>query len=81
MPRNVRNFWVSLSVDGNNSDVSAGPRMKDGGFKLTILQRENGEISEAISVYGAPTLDGETLILSVYDNRTNSVLYTLQTKR
>ena len=36
MPRNVRNFWLNLSVDGKRTDVASGPVAKDGGFELRI---------------------------------------------
>ena len=44
MPRNVRNFWLDLDVDGR-SRIETGPRSKDGGFRLTILIRDAGGIS------------------------------------
>lgn len=46
MPRNVRNFWIELDVDGKKTKVATGPRSKDGGFTAKILMRENGSISE-----------------------------------
>ena len=45
MPRNVRNFWIDLNVDGRKSTVSTGPVSKDGGFSMTIKIRNNGSIS------------------------------------
>lgn len=44
MPRNTRNFWIELQVDGHKQ-IATGPRSKDGGFEMTIKLRENGEIS------------------------------------
>lgn len=52
MPRNVRNFWLELSVDGSKSGVSTGPRNKDGGFHLRIRQRSDGGIITAATVDG-----------------------------
>jgi hypothetical protein len=46
MPKNVRNFWIEIEVDGNKSKVATGPISKDGGFSCIILMRENGKISE-----------------------------------
>lgn len=46
MPRNVRNFWIDLAVDGKQERIETGPRSKDGGFNLVILVRENGSISD-----------------------------------
>ena len=44
--RNVRNFWLELSVDGKQSRVDTGPRAKDGGFDLIVYVREDGDISD-----------------------------------
>lgn len=52
MPRNVRNFWLELSVDGKRTDVATGPVSKDGGFQLTIKQRDDGGIVRAMTVTG-----------------------------
>jgi len=62
MPRNVRNFWLELSVDGSKSNVETGPRSKDGGFSLTILQRSEGGIVRALEVSGYATEDGRVLL-------------------
>ena len=45
MPRNVRNFWIEADVDGKKQSVATGPRRKDGGFDMTILMRDDGEVS------------------------------------
>ena len=44
-PRNVRNFWIELNVDGRETEIATGPVAKDGGFSMSILIRENGKIS------------------------------------
>lgn len=46
MPRNVRNFWIELDVDGKKQKVATGPRNGSGGFRLRILMREEGGISD-----------------------------------
>lgn len=58
MPRNVRNFWIELSVDGRTSRIAAGPVRKDGGFELRILQRSRGDIVEAVDCWGRVDDDG-----------------------
>lgn len=63
MPRNVRNFWLELTVDGKSTRVETGPMAKDGGFKLVILQRDKGSNIHAMEVQGRAKSDG-TLILS-----------------
>ena len=50
MPRNVRNFWVDLSVDGRKSDVGTGPRAKDGGMIARFYIRDKGEVKNAVTV-------------------------------
>ena len=64
MPRNVRNFWIELSVDGRSSKIAAGPVNKNGGFELTIKQRDKGGIKDAFTIIGREH-NGE-LITRVY---------------
>lgn len=58
MPRNVRNFWIELSVDGSATRVETGPRSKDGGFSLVVLMRDDGGIVRALEVNGRTLSDG-----------------------
>lgn len=44
MPRNVRNFFLQIDVDGKKTRVATGPRKKDGGFRCQVLMRSDGEI-------------------------------------
>lgn len=65
MPRNVRNFWLELSVDGKKTDIATGPVSKEGGFFLTIKQRSECGIIRAMTVqglcqYGRITLTAQT---------------------
>jgi hypothetical protein len=62
-PRNVRNFWVSVEVDGRTTNVQTGPSAKDGGFNITIHMRDKGNIIHPVSIKGRS--DGETLTLEV----------------
>ena len=53
MPRNVRNWWIELSVDGKKTAVATGPRSRGGGFRCKVLQRADGAIHhEDITVEG-----------------------------
>ena len=61
MPRNVRNFWIDLTVDGRRSRIAAGPAGKNGGFSLVIYQRDKGAIVEMAQIEGAE-LDGDLSI-------------------
>jgi hypothetical protein len=58
MPRNVRNFWLELKVDGKKSKVATGPVAKDGGFTLVVRQRCDGGITKAGTLRGVALLDG-----------------------
>jgi len=62
MPRNVRNFWIELEVDGRKQRIATGPRSKDGGFSLTVKMRDQGEIITALGVEGFACSDN-TLVL------------------
>jgi len=65
MPRNVRNFWIELDVDGRKSRVETGPIRKDGGFSLTIRARERASISPTtLEVRGYVDGSGKVLSLS-----------------
>jgi len=69
MPRNVRNFWASLDVDGRNSPLASGPVGAGGGFSGDILIRRNGEIDKAARIRGIAYPDGSLeLILTTYKN-------------
>jgi hypothetical protein len=79
MPRNVRNFWVEVSVDGKQEKVATGPRNKEGGIYITVLMRENGDISDKkLIIEGSVTSAGELVLL--VDGPDNHVLK-IKTKR
>ena len=58
----VRNFWVNGKVDGQRTEFGGGPRRKDGGFYLTIKQRDNGEIVTAAMIEGF-VANGELVLM------------------
>lgn len=62
MPRNVRNFWLSLTVDGRRTSIATGPRSRNGGFSLRIFMRSNGGVTEAANLDGEITPTGELLL-------------------
>lgn len=65
MPRNTRNFWLTLNVDGRATPIETGPAAADGGFDLTVLMREDGAISDTrLRLRGHALYDG-TLVLDV----------------
>lgn len=79
MPRNVRNFWIELDVDGSKTRVETGPLAKDGGFHLVIPMRENGGIIRAMEIDGRQLSDG-SLVLSAVNAATGDVI-SVNTKR
>jgi len=46
MPRNVRNFFITVDVDGRPSNVRTGPQRADGGIAIRVQQRDAGEVTE-----------------------------------
>lgn len=59
----LRNFWIDASIDGRRSEISGGPRAKDGGLGVTIYQRDKGSKVTAVCV-SCYEVDGE-LVSSV----------------
>lgn len=84
MPRNVRNFWITVNVDGRATPIEAGPQRADGGFRIIIQQRENGYISDrTVEIAGLATSDGRLRVTSavVESNRALDTTTLLNTKR
>lgn len=77
MPCNVRNWWIEGEVDGKKHFVALGPQAKDGGFELTITQRDRGGVIQMLSVWGV--VSEEWLRLSVSIRGKNVIV--LKTKR
>ena len=48
----IRNFYIDCKIDGHKTDLTGGPKAKDGGFNLTIYQRSEGEKIKVLSVTG-----------------------------
>lgn len=65
MPRCVRNFWLTLFVDGKKSVVSTGPRGKDGGFDLRMQIRDQGVVGYAGRIRGRVV--GDNLVITYED--------------
>jgi len=63
MPRNVRNFWIDLDVDGQEKPIGTGPKNKEGGFSAQIFIRSGGAVEKILSINGRSY--GNELSLSV----------------
>lgn len=62
MPRNVRNFWLTIDVDGKQTPVACGPRAKDGGFSIRVQIRDAGTVREAGYLWGHVAKDGSLVL-------------------
>jgi hypothetical protein len=71
MPRNVRNFWITGSIDGRKSSFASGPVRRDGGFELTVKMRDRGGIITAVDLRGYA--ENEKLLLWVQDKNGNEL--------
>ena len=59
MPRVVRNFWAEVDVDGKETVMAGGPKNKEGGLTIKVLQRSKGDIAHAIDVRCFVKTDGK----------------------
>lgn len=66
MPRNVRNFWVEVEIDGQKTRLKGGPTQADGGMSITLLQRDKGGIVEAAHISCYRNHDSEDLITLIF---------------
>ncbi len=66
MPRNCRNFWLEAEADGRASRVAFGPRAKDGGLRLSVYQRDGGQVRHVLRLE-ADAREG-LLTLRVWDS-------------
>lgn len=82
MPRNVRNWWIEVTIDGRTSRIAAGPQSKDGGFSMRILQRSKGDIVESLSVWGIAQRDRpNVLTLCAESPKLPNSMLTVETER
>lgn len=81
MPRNVRNFWIELEVDGVQTKIATGPKSRDGGFQMVIRMREKGAISDKlVTVFGTVDHSDGALVLKAECEATDQGI-TLVTNR
>lgn len=58
MPRNVRNFWLTMDVDGRNSPLASGPVGPAGGFSAEVSVRRDGQVMPGVRLLGIAHPDG-----------------------
>lgn len=68
MPRNVRNFWITVEVDGKEQTISAGPRRADGGLSVRFYIRHKGGVMPALDVDGLARSDGSLQLTATSRN-------------
>jgi hypothetical protein len=66
MPRNVRNWWIEARIDGRTTRIACGPQSKIGGIEIRILQRNAGNIIEAVDVWGVAEDNGRLSLHARY---------------
>jgi hypothetical protein len=82
MPRNVRNAWVTVNIEGKATRLSGGPRNKAGGLVAEFLVRDNGGVGKGVSVSIRPSpTRPDVLLLIVTDDRTGSVVFSREVSR
>ena len=47
----VRNFWIDGQIDGYKTEISGGPRNREGGMYIEIKQRNKGTKDTACKIY------------------------------
>lgn len=60
----IRNFWIDVDIDGRKTRLSGGPKSKDGGFSMTICQRDKGQITKSFQIEGRIKGDELTIFIS-----------------
>ena len=48
--RNVRNFWIEADIDGRATLLEGGLRSKNGGMRVKLYQRDNGNVTTAVKI-------------------------------
>lgn len=74
--KNVRNFWIDCDIDGRESILSGGPRSKTDGMSVIIKQRNNGDVTTALTVSCFVNVDGdlETYVADAHGNEVTKVI-------
>lgn len=76
----VRNFWIEADIDGRKTTLAGGPKGKDGNMHITIYQRSEGGIVEAVNINCISFFSGElqTTVLVSSDNPIESSVRTVR---
>lgn len=74
----VRNFYVNVDVDGYKTKMKGGPRNKEGGMEITLLQRDKGSKVVAFIIN---SYEKDGILYSNVMDKDRNVLTTFQTER
>jgi len=69
MPRNVRNFWIEIDVDGRKTRVALGPQGIKGGFKARVFVRDQGIVSKAGTMVGYCSTDNNVNLVVYFPKK------------
>lgn len=78
----IRNFWIECEIDGRKTKLTGGPQSKIGGFDFVLKMRDEGGITQVLTVEGLAHSDGSLVVevWGVHDG-CNTKLHTIKTKR
>lgn len=68
MPRNVRNAWIDVTIDGRKSHLMGGPKSKTGGLHADISVRDQGSVVRAATVDIRADAEGR-IMLRIFDRK------------
>lgn len=75
MPRNVRNFWISVTADGVKHSLATGPRTSGGEATITVQYRRNGDVSSLpVTISCKCDRDGKLSILAAVPSSAEPIL-------
>lgn len=71
----VRPFYMTADIEGRRTELTGGPRSKDGTMEIKIQQRNKGEIETAFDIFSySIEEDGKRyLVTSVKDSQRRTV--------
>ena len=72
MPRNLRNFWIELDVDGYLHTVARGPRKRSEGFSITINIASHREPHRLMRISGFALQNGRNRVIVDVDRKLTS---------
>ena len=72
MPRNLRNFWIELDVEGYVHTIARGPRRRGEGFSLTINIASHGGPYRLMRISGFALQNGRNRVIVDLDRKLTS---------